>query len=66
MVDGSQLSARGVARVRAGGEANLSFLEFPAQRAEDGFGTDRHPSVATHRRMAYEPMRTLLRHGFGH
>ena len=31
---------------------NISALEFPAQTAADGYGSDYHPSLATHRAMA--------------
>ena len=33
-------------------DADIAFLELEEQRAEDGYGCDRHPSLKTHERMA--------------
>ena len=54
-----------VSRGRADGDHHLSFLEFPEQRAEDGYGASKHPSVKTHRRMAHALVEALRHQGFG-
>jgi lysophospholipase L1-like esterase len=46
--------------VRALGDTNVSFLEFPPQDARNGIGCDYHPSKKTHALMA-EQLATALR-----
>lgn len=41
-----------IALREAAGDHRVHLLEFPPQKAEDGIGSDWHPSVATHRIMA--------------
>jgi lysophospholipase L1-like esterase len=41
-----------VEAARAAGDTRLSFLEFPIQDGSLGYGSDWHPSRATHRAMA--------------
>ena len=41
-----------VARRRASGDSRCHTISFAVQRAEDGYGSDWHPSVKTHRKMA--------------
>lgn len=43
-----------VRRRSEAGDAHVGFLEFAPVSADEGFGCDYHPSLATHRRMATE------------
>jgi lysophospholipase L1-like esterase len=58
MLDGSSLAAikghlQAVIQTRAGeGDAKLSYLEFPVQVSDDGYGCDYHPSAKTNAKMA--------------
>jgi len=49
-----------VESMRASGDANVSFLEFPTQGAAEGRGCDYHPSKKTHARMG-EQLASALR-----
>ncbi len=43
---------RQVERLRAEGEDKLYYMPFEVQREEDGIGTDWHPNLVTHKKMA--------------
>jgi lysophospholipase L1-like esterase len=43
-----------VAQRRAAGDTRIDVLDFDIQKAADGYGSDYHPSVKTHERMAAE------------
>jgi len=49
-----------VADVRAAGDANVVFLEFPTQEPANGLGCDYHPSRKTHAAMG-EQLASVLR-----
>ncbi len=44
--------ARMVEELRAAGDKNIHYLEFEAQREEDGIAADWHPSETTHKKAA--------------
>lgn len=44
--------AKAVAQVRQQGDGNVYFCEVPLAREWDGLGTDYHPSLRTHEKMA--------------
>ena len=50
-----------VADERAGGDANISFLEFAPQDGKNGIGADYHPNVKTHEIMAETLAEALTR-----
>jgi lysophospholipase L1-like esterase len=58
MLDGSNLTAarghiQNVIKTRASeGDGKMSYLEFPVQVSDDGYGCDWHPSAATNAKMA--------------
>ena len=48
-------------RRRALGDTRISALDFEVQKASDGYGSDYHPSVKTHERMADQLVAAIRR-----
>lgn len=53
-----------VAALKAGGDTNLEFLEFPEQNHADGLGCGFHPSLKTHKLMG-DRLTTFLKEHLG-
>lgn len=53
-----------VTKLKADGDANLEFLEFPEQNHADGLGCGFHPSLKTHKLMA-DRLTVLLKEHLG-
>ncbi len=52
---------RMVARLNAKGDANVRLIEFEGQKFEDGIGSDFHPNIVTHQKMAEVLVKALRR-----